>query len=146
MATDEHAQELATACEPRARSGTEGERTRREAIARVLCARICDEQRTCDELELLSVVLSQIETAKTTPLLQQLENDRFNLDEDDGSLYRHGWNHAVYHATALIRINHGLSELRRQSQWPDDEPLQCCPRFTWGDGTHDLSCKHGELG
>lgn len=23
-----------------------------------------------------------------------------------------------------------------------EEPLMCCPRFSWGDRTHDLSCKH----
>lgn len=25
--------------------------------------------------------------------------------------------------------------------WEEFEPLKCCPRFSWGDGTHDLNCQ-----
>lgn len=28
----------------------------------------------------------------------------------------------------------------------DDEPLLCCPRFSWGDGTHDLNCPQSKGG
>jgi len=88
---------------------------RRDAFARQLCARICDERLSVDSLELLDAVLAQLERGDRTSLLDQFENDRFNVDEDDGTLYRHGFNAAMRHATALVRIDIGLTELRRSA-------------------------------
>lgn len=40
--------------------------------------------------------------------------------------------------TADMPIERGLAELVENAPEPE---LKCCPRFTWGDGTHDLSCE-----
>jgi hypothetical protein len=90
--------------------------TRRDAIARSLCARICDERRSVADLQALDAALSRLEHEDPVPvsLVDQLRNDRFH--ENEGSeieqAHRRGWNAGMEHAAALVRADAALAELR----------------------------------
>jgi hypothetical protein len=98
--------------------------TRRDALARSLCARLCDERRSADVLDALDKVLAHFEAEDVQPasLLYLLQHDRYSEDEG-GEIEiakRRSWNAAMQHATSLVRAFQGMDELRRQSQWPDE--------------------------
>jgi hypothetical protein len=84
------------------------ERTRRDAIARSLAARVCSELRTDDELRRLDRMLSVIEQADD--ILAELDAHRYPLAEArdaNDRAYRRGWNDALTDAGRVIRAATG---------------------------------------
>lgn len=73
-------------------SGTDDERTRRDALARNLAARICDEHRTIEELDRVHRALSYIEQCQD--IVEFLGRMQYAL-EGRGLEYRLGWNDAL---------------------------------------------------
>lgn len=66
--------------------------TARDALARNLAARICDERRTIDELDRVHRALTYIEQCQD--LVEFLGRMQYGL-EGHGLEYRKGWNDAI---------------------------------------------------
>jgi hypothetical protein len=92
-----------------------GDDTRKAALARNLCARLCDERKGVDVLELVDRVLCILERdgVADVQLFQRIRNDRYSEDEgsDEDHIKRLWFNRGSKHVEALIRIDQGLHEL-----------------------------------
>lgn len=112
---------------PSACSDSTPDTTRRDALARNLCARLCGEMRTEEDLEQVDSLLTELENGvDANTLLGRLLHDRYNEGEgtETDRIFRRGHNAGMRHATALVRIHQGLTELRRQSSWPGESPSE----------------------
>jgi hypothetical protein len=86
------------------RENARSERTRREALARNLCARICDDHRTIEQLVWLDDVLTAAVRCDADVRVV-LERMHFAVDGDCSEperSYRVGWNHAIDNVTRLL--------------------------------------------
>jgi hypothetical protein len=94
-----------------------GDTTSRDALARHLCARICDARRTHDDLKRVENALDTADGTLGEWLgEQQFDETAARTERDAG--YRGGWNDAMEHverrfagASFLTPIERGLSEL-----------------------------------
>lgn len=120
---------------------------RRDALARSLCARICDERRGVDLLEALDHVLAYLEREadgeEIPSLLFQLHRDRFNENEGDelDRAHRRSWNAAMKHATGIVRAHLAVPEMQSRElaevpQRPSPTLAECKANFekTYGTG------------
>jgi hypothetical protein len=97
--------------------------TRRDALARHISTRIplCTEE----DLRVFDALLVHIEQERdgSNPadgVIAGLRRDRY--EESDGVdavgiAYRKGWSDCSRHDEAMVRVERGLAELRRQAQW-----------------------------
>jgi hypothetical protein len=103
------------------------EAERRSALARNICARLCSERRTTEDLEQIDSLLTLVEQGvDPSTLLGRLFNDRYNEDEGDDleRVRRRTHNGAMRHATSVIHLHNlrkGITELHRQANWPAEE-------------------------
>lgn len=81
--------------------------TRRDAIARNLCARICDDRRTAEQLRAVDELLTRIERGSTTSLEDSLLSMLYNDDEHPDD-YSRGHNAAVRQALRLTMATRDL--------------------------------------
>lgn len=76
------------------------ERARRDALARSLAARVCDDRIDADTLDVMHRVLSEL--VEPVDLVARLTIDRYNEEEGEERTYRRAWNAAMRHALALV--------------------------------------------
>jgi hypothetical protein len=110
--------------------------TRRDALARNLCARLCDDRRRVADLEALDAVLTLFENEAPSDLDRMFANDRYLENEgDEGEQLRRRWfNLGMSHGHSLVRAERGLTELRRQVQWPDEVDTRLKDALIKGEG------------
>jgi len=85
--------------QPQTTSEDTDERVRRDALARLLCAHLCDDRRTLDELTL-------VDRALFGCLLETIGRMRYAIDDAGKSSdrdYRVGWNHALDNVERVLR-------------------------------------------
>lgn len=95
---------------------------RRDALVRSLCARLCDERRSLDELRVIDVVLSRLELG--ADLYGQLDLSkprdwaREAAEEVADERFYRACQTLWLRDEHRTRIEQGLVEIRRQTSWP----------------------------
>lgn len=78
--------------------------SRREAIARGLCARICSEQIDIASLLAIDELLTAFENEEPgDDLIARLERDQYDEDDLNDVVSRRSWNAAMRHAIGVAR-------------------------------------------
>lgn len=82
--------------------------TRRDALARNLCCRICDERKTAEQLRTVDELLSRIERDDTTSLEDSLLSMLFDETEHPDD-YSRGHNAAMRQAIRIAMVDAAVS-------------------------------------
>ena len=85
------------------------ERTRKEAIARSICVRVCDELRTIDDLRAIDELLTRLARDDRRPLEDILLSMLYNEDEHPGDDHVRAWNAAMRQAIRSVMVDRAVA-------------------------------------